>query len=69
MDELAGGLDPVTDLLGLLGADLLLHLLTDGGGHRAANLLRHSLALLARQRDGEADISQSYLYLGTLVGS
>ena len=50
VDELAGWLDPLTDLLGLLSADLLLHLLTDGGGHSGTDLLRHSLTLLARER-------------------
>ena len=51
VDQLAGWLDVLTDLLGLLGADLLLHLLTDGGGHSGADLLRHTLALLARHRE------------------
>merc|ERR1712226_1434536 len=44
--ELADRLDVVTDLLGLLGADLLLHLLTDRGRDRGADLLGHLLALL-----------------------
>ena len=72
--ELADRLDPFTDLLGLLVADLLLHLLTDRGGDTGADLLGHLLTLLAAQRDGQVRggsqiVTEMFLYLGTLVGS
>ena len=50
VDDLTVGLDPATDLLGLLGADLLHHLLAHLGGLQAAGLLGNLLALLARDR-------------------
>ena len=50
VDDLTVGLDPATDLLGLLGADLVQHLLTYLGGLQAAGLLGNLLALLARDR-------------------
>ena len=76
MDELADRLDTVADLLGLLGADLLLHLLTDRGGDTGADLLGHLLTLLSAHRDGQVRsgegsqiFTKMFLYLGTLVGS
>ena len=50
VDDLTVGLNPATDLLGLLGADLVQHLLTHLGGLQAAGLLGDLLALLARER-------------------
>ena len=73
--ELADRLDPFTDLLGLLGADLLLHLLTDRGGDRGADLLRDLLTLLATQRHSEGEGAVRYLLrslpwnIGGIVGA
>jgi len=55
VDDLTVGLDPATDLLGLLGADLLHHLLAHLGGLQAAGLLGNLLALLARDRSVERE--------------
>ena len=55
VDDLTVGLDPATDLLGLLGADLLHHLLAHLGGLQAAGLLGNLLALLARERSVERE--------------
>jgi len=57
VDDLTVGLDPATDLLGLLGADLLHHLLAHLGGLQAAGLLGNLLALLA------GDLSRSEVTL------